>query len=104
MGDLVPPERWLCARLLAEDLRGGGGDGCLAEVVVERFDPGAGLLAPVVVQVVAGDLEPPAAESLDRPRNRGRPSMALTKAVPIRFSARSRSPTEAMKYRNSAGA
>jgi hypothetical protein len=58
----------------------------------------------MVVEVVAGDLEQPAAEGLDRPRKRGRLSMALTKAVPVRSSAWWRSPTAAMKNRNRAGA
>jgi hypothetical protein len=42
------------------------GEGGLVEVVLERLDAGAGLLAAVVVEVVAGDLEQPAAEGLDR--------------------------------------
>ena len=47
------------------------GQGGLVEVVLQRFDPRAGLLAPVVVQVVAGDLEQPAPQGLDRAAEAG---------------------------------
>ena len=45
---------------------GPGPDCGLAEHRFERLHSGAGLAAPVVVEVVAGDLEQPAAERIDR--------------------------------------
>ena len=43
-----------------------GGGGGLVEVLLQRLGPGAALLAPEVIEVVAGDLEQPAAERLHR--------------------------------------
>jgi hypothetical protein len=70
VGDLVAPERRLGARLPAEDLRGADCGG-FAQVVLERFDPGAGLAAPVVVQVVAGNPEQPITQPLERAAEAG---------------------------------
>ena len=49
------------------------GEAASREVLVERLDPRALQLAPVVVQVVAGDLEQPAAQGLDRAAEPGQP-------------------------------
>jgi hypothetical protein len=57
------------------------GGGRLVEVVVQRLGPRAVLPAPVVVQVVAGDLEQPAAEGLDRAAELGQALDGADKGV-----------------------